>query len=82
MKCTVPVCRHRLQLLRAWLLHFVGNLDHYVMECVLERAHLALDKRLDEASDLGGMIDAHSDYMAAVHGQVHNDGLANVFSRS
>ncbi len=49
--------RHRLQLLRAWLLHFVSSVDNYIMECVLESSHIRLDLQLENAIHLGQIID-------------------------
>ena len=66
---TVSVRQHRLQLLRAWLLHFVGSLDYYIMECVLESAHINLDRKLAEAVHLGQIIEAHHSYISTIYSQ-------------
>lgn len=63
------VRRHRLQLLRAWLLHFTSSVDYYVMECVLECAHAKLDADLHAATHLGDVIDCHDDYVRSIYTQ-------------
>lgn len=61
--------RHRLQLLRAWLLYFVSSVDNYIMECVLESSHIRMDKQLEDAVHLGQIIDIHHDYVCSIHKQ-------------
>jgi hypothetical protein len=61
--------RHRLQLLRAWLLYFVSSVDNYIMECVLESSHIRLDMQLESAVHLGQIIDSHHDYVCSIHKQ-------------
>lgn len=61
--------RHRLQLLRAWLLHFVSSVDNYIMECVLESSHNMFDSKLEKAVHLGQIIDIHKEYVSSVHKQ-------------
>ena len=61
--------RHRLQLLRAWLLHFVSSVDNYIMECVLESSHIRLDMQLESAVHLGQIIESHEVYVRSVHKQ-------------
>lgn len=61
--------RHRLQLLRAWLLHFVSSVDNYIMECVLESSHNKLDFQIEKAVHLGEIIDSHKEYVCSVHKQ-------------
>lgn len=61
--------RHRLQLLRAWLLHFVSSVDNYIMECVLESSHIRLDMQLENAVHLGEIIDSHEEYICSIHKQ-------------
>ncbi|XP_059353189.1 gamma-tubulin complex component 5-like [Daphnia carinata] len=61
--------RHRLQLLRAWLLHFVSSVDNYIMECVLESSHIRLDMQLENAAHLGQIIDSHHEYVTSIHKQ-------------
>ena len=68
-KLSLHARQHRLQLLRAWLLHFIGSLDYYMMECVLESAHLRFDVQLQQAKHLGQVIEAHSEYIDAVYSQ-------------
>lgn len=60
---------HRLLLLRAWLLYFVSSVDNYLMECVLECSHTALDEQMDKATNLGEIIDSHKKYVDAIHKQ-------------
>lgn len=67
---------HRLQLLRAWLLHFIGSLDYYIMECVLESAHVRLDSQLEQAKHLGQIIGAHNEYIDAIHSQCLQESSA------
>lgn len=66
---SVRVRQHRLQLLRAWLIHFVSSLDYYIMECILESAHLRLDKALQEACHFGQVIQCHDMYIQSVYSQ-------------
>lgn len=66
---SAPVRQHRLQLLRAWLLHFVSSLEYYVKECVLESSHLRFDAVLKEATHLGQVADGHRQYIQSVHEQ-------------
>ena len=66
---SVQVRQHRLQLLRAWLIHFVSSLDYYIMECVLESGHSRLDKALQEASHFGQVIQSHDEYIRSVYSQ-------------
>lgn len=61
--------RRRLQLLRAWLLHFVTCVDNYLMECVLESSHLQFDSQLKNVSHLGEVIESHQNYICSVHKQ-------------
>ncbi|KAI9552524.1 hypothetical protein GHT06_022890 [Daphnia sinensis] len=62
-------CRHRLQLLRAWLLYFISSVDNYIMECVLESSHIRLDMQLENAVHLGQVIDSHQEYVTSIHKQ-------------
>lgn len=61
--------RHRLQLLRAWLLYFISSVDNYIMECVLESSHVRLEMQLQNAVHFGQIIDSHQQYLTSVHKQ-------------
>ncbi|KAG8226414.1 hypothetical protein J437_LFUL012510, partial [Ladona fulva] len=47
---------HRMQLLRAWLLHFVGSIHAYLMGRVLHGLGIKLEADLEAASDLDTII--------------------------
>ena len=66
---TVEMRRHRLQLLRAWLMHFINSVHYYMMECVLESAHIRLDNALTQTCHLGEMIAFHDRFIDSVHSQ-------------
>ena len=66
---TLRIRKHRLQLLRAWLIHFISSLDYYIMECVLESAHIRLDDALQKACHFGEMIEFHNEFINSVHSQ-------------
>ena len=65
----LSVRQHRLQLLRAWLIHFISSLDYYIIECVLENAHTRLDSALENAIHLGEIADSHQKYITSVYSQ-------------
>lgn len=66
---TLGVRERRLQLLRAWLIHFISSLDYYIMECVLESAHIRLDNALLKTCHFGEIIQHHNEFINSVHSQ-------------
>ncbi|XP_037089797.1 gamma-tubulin complex component 5-like [Pollicipes pollicipes] len=59
--------RLRLQLLRAWLLHFVSNIHSYIMMRVLHSTWLELEERLEKASDIDTIVQVHGRYVSVLH---------------
>lgn len=57
----------RLQRLRIWLLHFITNLNAFVMECILEAAHMSFDESLESVRHLGQIAESHMRYIRAIH---------------
>ncbi|XP_046383710.1 gamma-tubulin complex component 5 isoform X2 [Ischnura elegans] len=60
---------HRLQLLRAWLLHFVGSVHAYLMGQVLHVLSVKMDGFLEEACDLDSIIQVHEKYVEVMYQQ-------------
>jgi len=65
----LQIRKHRLQLLRAWLIHFISSLDYYIMECVLESAHIRLDNLLLKTCHFGEIVEFHNEYINSVYSQ-------------
>ncbi|XP_043228462.1 gamma-tubulin complex component 5-like [Amphibalanus amphitrite] len=56
----------RLQLLRAWLLHFVGSIHSYIMMRVLHSTWLELEEQLEKAADVDAMAQMHQLYLGVL----------------
>lgn len=69
--------RYRLQLLRAWVLHFISSLDYYIMECVLESSHAIFDTKLLKATHLGQIAESHQQYIQSIHKQCLQQASTN-----
>ena len=57
---------HAAYLLRNEMVHFVYNLQYYLMFEVIECAYNALDQKLSDASDLEDMLSAHTTFLADI----------------
>lgn len=59
--------RHRLQLLRAWLLYFVTVVHGYFMSRVVHSTELELKTQLAAATDLDMIIEVHQSYINRIY---------------
>jgi len=59
--------RHRVQLLRSWLLYFVTLIHGYFMSRVVHSTHLQLSEGISTATDLDMLIDVHHTYLQQIH---------------
>lgn len=59
--------RHRLQLLRAWLLYFVTVVHGYFMSRVVHSTELELKSQLAAATDLDMIIQVHQAYINRIY---------------
>ena len=57
---------HTCHLLRHEMVHFVYNLQYYLMFEVVECASLELSERLSSASDLDGLLAAHGHFLSSI----------------
>lgn len=73
---------HRIQLLRAELLHFVGTLHDYIMTRVLMPAWKTLEERLDSAAGVDDIRRAHDEYVHFVGVRCLLQGKAKLLMQS
>jgi len=59
--------KHRVQLLRTWLLYFVTLLHGYFMSRVVHSTHLKLSEGISAATDLNMLIEVHETYLNRIH---------------
>lgn len=57
---------HGCYVLRNEMVHFVYNLQYYLMFEVIECASLELHKQLEAATDLDGLLAAHGHYLSSI----------------
>ena len=59
--------QHRLQLLRAWLLHFTSTIHGYFMSRVVHSTEIELGENLAAATDLDMILGVHDQYLQQIH---------------
>ena len=53
------------------MVHFVTNLQHYIMFEVLQTSWMKLSQELPEAADLDSVIRAHNEFVFLLWAQAH-----------
>ena len=58
---------HRVLLLRAWMLHFLGSVHSYFMSRILHSTEIELQSSLSACEDFDQIIETHSEFISGVY---------------
>ncbi|XP_065916351.1 gamma-tubulin complex component 5-like isoform X2 [Dysidea avara] len=58
---------HHMHLLRARMLHFVINLNNYLMTRILHSVGIEFEKSISKAKDFSEIIELHKEYVTKIH---------------